>query len=397
MLRIPADLAALQPDPVRLARYRNAPGSGPRVLFFSGGTALRSLSRALVGYTHNSIHIITPFDSGGSSAELRRAFRMPAVGDVRNRLMALADRSAHGNPAILELFAHRLPRDREPAALAGALDALVRGEDRLVRALPGALRETIREHLGWFRDRMPADFDLRGASIGNLVLAGGYLANNRRMDPVIRLFSRLAGVRGAVRPVVARDLHLCADLADGRTVLGQHNLTGKEAAPLTSPIRSLRLCRSLDDPAPAEASIGDAVRGLIREADLVCFPIGSFYTSVLATLLPGGVGEAVAANPCPKVFVPNPGQDPEMVGLSLPGAVESLLSVLQASCPGGASRESLLNFVLLDSRRGAYPGPLDMDRIRRLGVEVLDLPLLTGESAPLVDGELLAQALLTLA
>ncbi|MFW5958104.1 MAG: GAK system CofD-like protein, partial [Desulfosalsimonas sp.] len=66
------------PDPVRLARYEKLPDLGPRLLFFSGGTALRELSAQLIGYTHNSIHIITPFDSGGSSAELRRVFHMPA-------------------------------------------------------------------------------------------------------------------------------------------------------------------------------------------------------------------------------------------------------------------------------------------------------------------------------
>ena len=65
--------SARLPDPLRIARCRRAPELGPRVLFFSGGTALRDTSRKLVGYTHNSIHLITPFDSGGSSAHLRRA------------------------------------------------------------------------------------------------------------------------------------------------------------------------------------------------------------------------------------------------------------------------------------------------------------------------------------
>ncbi len=396
MIKVPLTRTALLPDRIRLARYRKAPELGPKVLFFSGGTALKSLSRTLIDYTHNSIHIITPFDSGGSSAELRRAFRMPAVGDVRNRLMALADRSVHGNPAIYELFSHRLPKDQEPAALAEALDRFIHGKVRLVREVPDPMRKIIRNHLGYFREQMPADFDLRGASIGNLILAGGYFVNNRHIDPVIYIFSKLAEVRGTVRPVVARDLHLCAELADGRTVLGQHNLTGKETAPLASAIRSLRLCRSLDDPAPVEAAIRDKVRGLIREAELICFPIGSFYTSLLATLLPGGVGEAVAHNDCPKVFVPNPGPDPEMVGMNLYGAVKALLGVLQGTCSQETSRDRLLNYVLIDSRRGTYARPLELEKIRRFGVEVLDLPLVSAESAPRVDDSLLIQALLSL-
>ena len=79
------------PDLVKIERYRKVPELGPKILFFSGGSALKDLSTKLINYTHNSIHIITSFDSGGSSAKLRDTFHMPSVGDLRNRLMALAD------------------------------------------------------------------------------------------------------------------------------------------------------------------------------------------------------------------------------------------------------------------------------------------------------------------
>ena len=36
-----------------------------------------------------TIHFITPFDSGGSSAQLRKEFNTIAIGDYRNRLIAL--------------------------------------------------------------------------------------------------------------------------------------------------------------------------------------------------------------------------------------------------------------------------------------------------------------------
>ena len=91
-------------DANRIARCRRAPEHGPKILFFSGGSALRSTARELKRLTHNSVHLMTPFDSGGSSARLREAFDMLAVGDVRNRLMALADEGARGSPEIFELF-----------------------------------------------------------------------------------------------------------------------------------------------------------------------------------------------------------------------------------------------------------------------------------------------------
>ncbi|MCB2187006.1 MAG: GAK system CofD-like protein [Deltaproteobacteria bacterium] len=384
------------PDPLRLARYARAPELGPRLLFFSGGTALAGLSRRLTAYTHHSVHLITPFDSGGSSAVLRRAFNMLAVGDLRNRLMALADQSVQGNPEIVELFAFRFPKPQPPEALRRELDQMIRGRHHLVSRVPDPMRKIIRNHLGFFRRRMPPDFDLAGASVGNLVLTGGYLNNRRHIDPVVFMFSKLAEVRGLVRPVVTADLHLGAELADGRVVLGQHLLTGKVTAPLTSPLERLFLNHGLAERQEARARIRAKVRQIIGQAELIVFPMGSFYTSLLATLLPEGVGRAVAAAPCPKVFVPNVLGDPEMLGLNLTRAVTRLLAALQADAPR-APVGQLLNLVMVDSDQAAYPGgPPDLAEIRGLGVEVVDLPLVTPEAAPLLDPGRVADALLSL-
>ena len=80
-------------------------------------------------------------------------------------------------------------------------------------------------HLRLFEQHMPRDFDLRGANIGNPILTGGYLNQDRHIDPVVFLFSRLVEVRGVVRPVAS--------------------------------------------------------------GDLICYPIGSFYSSLVASLLAG--------------------------------------------------------------------------------------------------------------
>ena len=71
------------------------PDGGSRILFFSGGTALAPVAAELSRHTRNAVHVITTFDSGGSSAELRRAFDMPAVGDIRARKMCIRDRFAY--------------------------------------------------------------------------------------------------------------------------------------------------------------------------------------------------------------------------------------------------------------------------------------------------------------
>lgn len=95
-------------------------------------------------------------------------------------------------------------------------------------------------------------------------------------------------------------------------------------------------------------AIGDKVRTAILSADLICYPFGSFFSSVIANLLPAGVGQAVSETPCPKVFIPNTLPDPECTGLSLPGQVHTLLRHLRADAPERITPEDVLNLVLID-------------------------------------------------
>lgn len=387
--------AARIPDPVRLARHERLPEFGPNILFFSGGSALRRVSRRLKRFTYNSTHLITPFDSGGSSAKLRDAFGMLSVGDLRNRMMALADESVHGNPAVYQLFSYRFSDELAQGELRARLRHMVRGDDPLVARVPPPLGEIICNYLGFFEAAMPSGFDLQGASIGNLILAGGYLNHGQRIEPVLFLFSKLVEVRGLVRAVVPDDLHLVAELEGGELVIGQHRITGKEVAPLRSRIERLSLSRSKDHHEPAVAAIDERTRALIQSADIICYPIGSFYTSVVASLLPRGVGQAIADNGCPKLYIPNLGDDPELYGMSLRRQVEALLAHLRADA-GDLPARRFIDFVVIDAERGRYAGLDQLADLHELGVEVLDLELVTPRAAPLLDEERLVDALISL-
>lgn len=384
------------PDPVRINRYLNQPQWGPSVLFFSGGSALNDTSRVLKRYTHNSIHLVTPFDSGGSSAELRKAFHMPSIGDLRSRMMALADESLRAHPDTCKLFNYRFPQDAKPLDLAKQLTRMANGHDPMVKAIENPMRKLIRNHLGYFLDRVPDDFELRGASIGNLILAGGYLNNREDLDPIVYLFSKLVNVQGQVRTMVNDDLHLAATLDNTEQVSGQHRLTGKEVPPIRSPIRALFLTEQLDQFSPVSVKVTKKNARSIREADLIVYPPGSFYTSLVANLLPKGVGRAVAANDNPKVYIPNQGLDPEQKGMTLDHQVQTLLSTLRADVSEDVPNHRLLNFVLIDSRKGDYPVAIDQDLMASLGITVIDTPLINALSSPYYDQDLLVEALLSL-
>ena len=420
---------ALIPDEVRVARYRRAPELGPRILFFSGGSALRKLSRCLKLYTHNSVHLVTPFDSGGSSAALRDEFRMLSVGDLRNRLLSLADETVQGNPEIYALFSHRLPAGADRNALRGIVDAMAEGTHPLIAQVPEPLRSLVLTNLHSFWSSVSTGFDLSNASIGNLILVGGYLHNERDIHAVAFLFSKLVAVRGVVRPIVDANVGLTAVLESGAKVVGQHRLTKRGAERISSRVVDLQLCAApgaaadsapgaasdsapgaASDSAPGAASDSapgaaaepvdvaatDDVCDLIRNAELIVFPIGSFYSSIVANLLPTGVGRAIAEASCPKIFVPNMGEDVEQLGMSLESCIEALAHYVRRDAGARTPIERILDLVLVDTTRGRYTLPIQLGPVEKLGVQLADVSLVRERGWPLIDGELLAQALVSL-
>ena len=384
------------PDEIAVERYKRSPELGPSLLFFSGGSSLNAVSRVLTGYTHNSIHIITPFDSGGSSAVLRKAFDMPAIGDVRNRLLALSDRSVKGNPAIVKFFRTRLASGMSDACLANELDMMIKGHHPLVADIPEPMQTIIRHYLDLFQQKMPPDFNLKKASIGNLILTSGYLDSNRVFDSVIYIFSKLVNVRGIVRPVVNRNLHLAADFENGDTIVGQHLFTGKETPPISSKIVDLYATDSLDSKSKADVRIKPKIEKLIQSADVICYPFGSFYSSLVANLLPKGVARAIKANACPKIFIPNTSEDPESYGMNVPEMVETLLAHLKKDLRDTPDSD-LLNFLILDSGLIRYTGTERVNELEKRGITVLKYPIVSRESYPHVDENVITRILLSFA
>ncbi|MDE8601491.1 GAK system CofD-like protein [Marinomonas sp. RSW2] len=381
----------VMPDLVRVHRYQSLPEQGPKVLFFSGGSALNKISRVFKEYTHHSIHLVTPFDSGGSSARLRAEFDIPAVGDLRSRLMALADETVMGQPEVYDLFTHRLSQYEEPFALKAQLQLLVSGEHPLIECIPNPMKALIQTQLAVTQARIHDGFDLRGASIGNLIMAGGYLNNQQQLDPIVFLFSRLVKTLGDVKTTLDASFHLGVELENGDIVLGQHNITGKEKGTLPSPIKRMWLNQGLREIVHTNQHIGDDRKDAIEGADLICYPPGSFYSSLLANLMPEGVGRSICQNPNPKVYLPNLGVDPEQQGLPLMERIKRLIVTVLADVKAEA-HFSALDYLLLDD---VYDyGAVDVKQLNDLNIMVIKTPLIA-DKMDKYDERLVAKALLS--
>uniref|UniRef100_A0A7S0B1H3 Gluconeogenesis factor n=1 Tax=Minutocellus polymorphus TaxID=265543 RepID=A0A7S0B1H3_9STRA len=365
------------PDSIRVARCRRLPEYGPSVVFFSGGSAIRELSRALKNYTHNSVHLITPFDSGGSSAEIRRCYDMLSVGDLRNRLLALSDESALGNPEVIRLFSHRLDKAHSGVAQSELVDLLA-GRHGLASAVNMPQRSIFLSHLRWFANRMPSDFDLRGASIGNLIITGCFLEHDRDIVTAIYLIHKLLGAKGNVRPLTGANLHIRTYYQDGTEEVGQHRMGKARAAALKSKIIKIDLVEHLDPDAfqePQDCEIDIVSSEFIASADVIAFPMGSFFSSVLVNLLPRGVGRAITRRQCPKVYIPNTGPDPEMFGYK--NVLECALVIIDMvrKDAGRVPIPDILQYVIIDTRNCFYCVDIDKAKIREMGITVIDVQL----------------------
>ena len=62
-----------------------------KIVVIGGGTGLSTLLRGLKLFTSNINAIVTVADDGGSSGVLREDLNIPAPGDIRNCIVALAN------------------------------------------------------------------------------------------------------------------------------------------------------------------------------------------------------------------------------------------------------------------------------------------------------------------
>jgi len=239
---------------------------GPRIVAIGGGTGLSALLRGLKEHSSNLTAVVTVADDGGSSGVLRTELGIPAVGDLRNCIVALAD----SEPLMARLLQYRFPgADGGPVA--------ARQEDPALPPVRGA--EALSVGLG-------------GHAVGNLLLAALVALENGDFEEAVREMNRVLAVRGQVVPATGTVLNLHARLRDGTEVEGQSRIA-----------RSEEIERVWVTPGEARAS--EAAIRAIEEAEVVVIAPGSLYTSILPALLVPGIREAIGASNALVVFVAN--------------------------------------------------------------------------------------------
>jgi uncharacterized cofD-like protein len=322
-----------------------------RIVGIGGGTGLPVLLtglRALDDRGEGSFDItaiVTVSDSGGSTGVLREAFSMPAMGDIRKCMIALAPERS----VLTSVCQHRF---ENPESFAGH-------------------------------------------SLGNLILSalhqisGGFAA-------AVSQACDLLDLRGRVLPATEEPVTLCATYEDGSIVSGESNIPqeGRRIRRVWLELKNAKI----PEPPPAPGVI-DA----LNSADAIVLGPGSLYTSIIPNLLVADVVSAIQRAPAVKIYVANlMTQVGETDGYSSADHVRVLLEylscidvcVLNSATIGMGVAERYLK----SGSQTVSGAAEDEDQIRRSGVIPVAAPLLRGsESKARHDPETLARLVVSLA
>ncbi|MGH9275726.1 MAG: gluconeogenesis factor YvcK family protein [Acidimicrobiales bacterium] len=217
--------------------------TGPRVVAIGGGHGLAVTLRAVAPWAGHVTAVVSTADDGGSTGRLRESWDVPALGDVRRCLTALADPDA--------VWTRVLERRFDAGELSG-------------HPTGNLLLLALTEELG----------DLQGAC-----------------DEVASALG-IDGERARVVPVTDDAVVLHALTRDHKEIVGQ-----------VAVAETLGVTDVWVDPDCTAASI--VAIEAIAAADLVILGPGSLYTSVLAAAVVGDVRKALANTQARIVYVAN--------------------------------------------------------------------------------------------
>ena len=212
-----------------------------KVIVLGGGTGLSTLLRGLKQFPVDITAVVSVSDDGRSTGKLRKEFNIPAVGDIRQVIIALSETE----PLFQNLLNYRFKTNS----------------------------------------------DLSGHALGNLLLTGLIdVAGN--MSDGIESLSKVLNLKGKVLPLTEDNVVLMAEMIDGSIVEGEHNITEKN--------QKIKKIFYKETP-----KVLDEVICEIKRADLILLSMGSLFTSLLPNLICDEVKNAIDSSKGDVMYVCN--------------------------------------------------------------------------------------------
>ena len=212
-----------------------------KVVLLGGGRGLSVLIRGLKYFPVDLTAVVAVSDDGSSAGRLREEFNIPAVGDIRGVIAAMAE----SEEVVGELLQYRFNTTS----------------------------------------------DLDGHTVGNLMLAAMTQIKGS-LSAAIEALSVIFKIKGSVLPFTEEVVNLVAKMSDGTTVVGEHNITEARK-------------KIIEIDYAEKVTVNPRVISTILEADLIIFGIGSLYTSLVPNLLSQDMRDALKNSKAKKMFICN--------------------------------------------------------------------------------------------
>lgn len=213
------------------------------VVVIGGGTGLSVMMRGLKQIKNiNLTAIVTVADDGGSTGRIRRQFHIPAMGDIRNVMCAMAE---------------------EESIFTSLMNYRFEGEEG----------------------------DVGGHNLGNLILTALTKTTGSFME-AIQTFSKFLNVKGEIIPSSLQVITLYAVMEDGTIVRGESNIPNFD-----NQIERVFYEEKVEPTREALQAI--------HEADVIVYGIGSLYTSIIPNLIVDGIVDELRKNPVKKIYFCN--------------------------------------------------------------------------------------------
>lgn len=212
-----------------------------KVVILGGGTGLSTLLRGLKQFPVDITAIVAVSDDGRSTGKLRQEFNVPAVGDIRQVIIALSETE----PLFEKLLNYRFKTNS----------------------------------------------DLNGHALGNLLLTG--LINvSGNLSSSIESLGKILNLKGKVLPLTEDNVILMSKMEDNSIIEGEHNITESN--------KKIKEIFYKEKPKVLEEVIYE-----IEHADLIILSMGSLYTSLLPNLICDEVKTAIDNSKADIMYVCN--------------------------------------------------------------------------------------------
>lgn len=298
------------------------------VAVFCGGRGASSILRALLRTPGvRTTVLVNAFDDGLSTGRLRGLVPgMLGASDFRKNLAQLLEMSSPVQFAVADLLEYRFPIGSSTLGpVIAAFDAIAHdrpaahvlpeGLDRLVRALDRDTASIFHAQLAAFGAHAASQagaFSIDDCALGNLLLAGEYVANGRSFNGAVAQLARALRCRAEILNVTDGENRILVALkADGEILERESRIVGPQSR---VPIRGLyllpemlsseklaALSRLTVETRAAELAamhrdtlLSAEARAAVEAADVIVYGPGTQHSSLLPSYLTCGLRDAIA-------------------------------------------------------------------------------------------------------